>query len=391
MPAEYILWLTVPEIAMQVSFIYFVVMSAAEPENPCANGLDNIVADMCTDESAIEDSYDGSTHVDSVLLRITKQQNNCICRVSLQNNTTNYTVYISKYGERSDAAPEQQNCGLSVDVEYVDTPETTRSLQSIECTSGTSRRSIALGGSELIFKSRIINGNFTRGYCMQISRDQPIFSCKMNDQVKTAGSDGDWILTSGEQQSSLNECKRYCLQTEDCVAVHYEQISYCFVYNVTTTVYSKDDSTYSRKDCVDTQKLKISCYPPEATTQISLVTTTDDSISTNVLSVTELIDDNQVTNYNTRSTIEREKKEISKDTSTSLLVAIIIAIIGCTVAVVFAGTTVFYRRQLHTQQSKIPLAPSVNYVDLSRARDVSDYSTLNTPEVNEQQYETVKE
>ncbi|XP_076078794.1 uncharacterized protein LOC143048810 [Mytilus galloprovincialis] len=177
------------------------VMHAVEPKDPCPSNLDHIAANMCTDDSTIEDNNDGTKHVDSVLLRITKQQNNCICHLSLQNNATNYTMYMSKYEELSKAAPEQQNCGLAVDVDYVDTSDTTRSLQPIRCTSGTSLRSIALGGSKLILQSRIIDGNFTRGYCMQIFRSEAIYTCSMIDQVDKAGSDNDWIMTSGTQQT----------------------------------------------------------------------------------------------------------------------------------------------------------------------------------------------
>lgn len=74
----------------------------------------------------------------------------------------------------------------------------------------------------------------------------------MIDQVDKAGLDGDWIITSGTQHKSFDNCKIYCLQTEACVAVHYES-NYCFVYNKTTDVYTKDMSTFSRKDCVDNQ------------------------------------------------------------------------------------------------------------------------------------------
>lgn len=125
---------------------------------------------MCTDDSVEEDSADGGRVVDSVLLRIAKQQNNCTCHVNLQSSRTNYTIYMSKYNGLSNSAPELHNCGLAVDVDYEDTSDTTRSLQSIECTSGTGVRAIDLGGNDLILKSRIILGDFTRGYCMQIYR-----------------------------------------------------------------------------------------------------------------------------------------------------------------------------------------------------------------------------
>lgn len=133
---------------------------------------------MCTNDSVVEDSKDGYKAVDSVLLRITKQQNNCTCHISLHKTVTNYTIYMSKYGELSNSAPGEPKCGLAVDVEYVETSDTSRPLKSIECTSGTSNRSITLEGNELTFRSRIINGSFTRGYCMQIHRSKYLFMNK---------------------------------------------------------------------------------------------------------------------------------------------------------------------------------------------------------------------
>ncbi|CAC5366883.1 unnamed protein product [Mytilus coruscus] len=227
-------------------------MHASDPEDPCPSELDHIVADMCTDDFAIEENLNGSKTVDSVLLRIIKQQSNCICHVSLQNNAMNYTIFMSIYEEQSNAAPEQQNCGLAVDVDYVDTSNTTRSLQPIECTNGTGIRSIGLDGNELKLKTRIIGGTFTRGYCMQIFRNQSTNPCQMNARVNLAGRDDDWIQTHGPQHTTFSDCERYCLQVATCVAVYYES-NYCFVYNKKTTVSPKDDTNYSQKHCVDTQ------------------------------------------------------------------------------------------------------------------------------------------
>ncbi|CAG2226799.1 unnamed protein product [Mytilus edulis] len=207
----------------------------------------------------------------------------------------------------------------------------------------------------------------------------------MNDQKGKSGSDDDWITA---YLTSVDECKQYCLQTKACVAVHYEHDNnYCFVYNRTSTVFIRLSSTYSQKHCADTQKLEIRCYPPESTLQSNQVSTTEDTVTTKLKTLTKPTSDNQLTVSTTQSTIERDKEYI-KDTHPSFLVALIIAIIGCTVAVIFAGTTLFYKRQLLTQKSKSPLASSVNYVDLSVARDDSDYSAINTQVVNEQ-YETV--
>lgn len=76
----------------------------------------------------------------------------------------------------------------------------------------------------------------------------------MNDHLQKAGSEDDWIETYGEHHTSIDECKQYCLQTKACVAVHFENHNkYCFVYNQTTTILTKDDSIYSQKHCEDSQ------------------------------------------------------------------------------------------------------------------------------------------
>lgn len=74
----------------------------------------------------------------------------------------------------------------------------------------------------------------------------------MNDKEGTAGSDGDWIETNGVQHTSFDECKRYCLRTDICVAVHFQQ-TYCFVYIRTTNIISKENAIYSKKHCTDSQ------------------------------------------------------------------------------------------------------------------------------------------
>ncbi|CAG2239003.1 unnamed protein product [Mytilus edulis] len=277
---------------------------------------------MCTNESAVEENTNGYKAVDSVLLRITKHQNNCICHVSLQNTVHNYTISMSKYEGLTTSAPVQSNCGLAVDVESIDKSNTTQSIESINCITGTSMRLIALDDNELKFKSRIIKGNFTRGYCMHISRDQAILSCKMKDQAEKAGSDKDWIQTNGStQHTSVDECKKYCLQTKVCEAVHFVA-NFCFVYIRTSLeLIHVDGSVYSKKDCVDTQKLKIKCDLPEPTTQSSQETTTDVTISTKTDTVTTPISDSIMTSFNTQSSITT-KDDIIEDKTSDLYVYI---------------------------------------------------------------------
>jgi hypothetical protein len=56
------------------------------------------VADMCKSSSATEEASSGGYKVDSVVLRIMMQQNNCICRVTLDNQNENLVVVdLRKY------------------------------------------------------------------------------------------------------------------------------------------------------------------------------------------------------------------------------------------------------------------------------------------------------
>lgn len=99
----------------------------------------------------------------------------------------------------------------------------------------------------------LYTGRFTINFCFA---DKSINECSMHDQLKKGGSDSDWIVTYGTQHTSFNECKQYCLRTAICVAVHYEYDNkYCFVYNKTTSLITRDDATYSQKHCVDTQSM----------------------------------------------------------------------------------------------------------------------------------------
>ncbi|XP_071137462.1 uncharacterized protein [Mytilus edulis] len=144
----------------------------------------------------------------------------------------------------------------------------------------------------------------------------------MNDQEGNAGVNDDWILSYRTTNTSIDECKVYCLQSNVCVAVHYEYNNkYCFVYNQTTPLTGKDNSTYSEKKCVDTQKLQIKCYPPDPTTQTSQDTTPEENFSTKTETVTTPISNNPLTNSNTHSTIMEEKKS-TKDKKSDLYVYI---------------------------------------------------------------------
>ena len=59
----------------------------------------------------------------------------------------------------------------SVDIAHIPEMSTGNVIAPVECRDNVNYRTIPLlQNGTLQFKSRIINGNFTRGYCMQISR-----------------------------------------------------------------------------------------------------------------------------------------------------------------------------------------------------------------------------
>lgn len=65
-------------------------------------------------------SDDGSKPDDSILLRITKQQNNCKCHVNLETSATYATINISKQDGTTNSTHDRLHCGLAVDIKHVD-------------------------------------------------------------------------------------------------------------------------------------------------------------------------------------------------------------------------------------------------------------------------------
>ncbi|CAC5404792.1 unnamed protein product [Mytilus coruscus] len=140
--------------------------------NPCLDTTpQSTIADMCTTNYATEDNKNGGTTVDTVALRVKTQQDGCTCEVTLLNQTNVYTIYMRKYDLVTSAAPEHAECGLAVDIEYHIPNNLPENKFPIECTKGIDTRSITLSNNEILyFKSRIIAGSFSRGYCIQIYR-----------------------------------------------------------------------------------------------------------------------------------------------------------------------------------------------------------------------------
>ena len=128
------------------------------------------VADMCKSCFATEEKHSGNDNVDSVVLRI-MIQDNCICRVNIENQIQLIHIGLGKYGDFTDSAPEELECGLTVDINHIPDTSTGNVIGPIECIENVDYRIIPLlKNSTLQLKPRTINGSFTRRYCMVIGR-----------------------------------------------------------------------------------------------------------------------------------------------------------------------------------------------------------------------------
>jgi hypothetical protein len=131
---------------------------------------------MCKSSFANEDNTNnGSFTVDRVVLRI-MIQDNCVCRVTIDNQIGPVSIGLRTYDGLSSSSPEAYGCGLTVDITHISDMSTGNIIDPIECIDNGTFRSIPLLQNETLqFKSSIINGNFTRGYCMQIQRGKVAF------------------------------------------------------------------------------------------------------------------------------------------------------------------------------------------------------------------------
>lgn len=126
---------------------------------------------MCQAEVGTEEDDFGNPRADSVALRITTREDNCVCKVFLQNQTNDHTVFMSAYDKKTSAAPETPYCGLEINVSLSVGPDNDKSLKTVNCTSGTVVQPIQLPQNEMLsFTSTLTEGSFTRGYCFQIFR-----------------------------------------------------------------------------------------------------------------------------------------------------------------------------------------------------------------------------
>ena len=126
---------------------------------------------MCMFSSGTEEAHSGSHRVNSVVLRKMTLEDDCICRVMIDNQIDTVSVGIRKVNGLTASAPEKADCGLEVDVNHIPKKSTGNVPAPIEClVNDTIRHTPLFQNGYLQFRSRIINGSFIRGFCIRIIR-----------------------------------------------------------------------------------------------------------------------------------------------------------------------------------------------------------------------------
>ena len=127
---------------------------------------------MCKQESASEQQANGYANVDSVVIQA-NIHDNCTCTVSIKDAINTFQLYILPYNSLPSSSPNTSLCGLQIDISILNAegPSSITTVGKMACEIGKDRKSIAfLKNDRLAFKSTIIDGNFTRGYCIQIEK-----------------------------------------------------------------------------------------------------------------------------------------------------------------------------------------------------------------------------
>ncbi|CAC5418055.1 unnamed protein product [Mytilus coruscus] len=129
---------------------------------------------MCEIGSAVENIDDGNNNADTVVLSLMENRNNCSCYVNVENMNSNTILYIKPYNDLPASAPKEQLCGMIIDLFRIYPNQNSQHISEtpIGCNSGQIQRSVTLTreNNKLEFISKIVTGNFTRGYCIQIIR-----------------------------------------------------------------------------------------------------------------------------------------------------------------------------------------------------------------------------
>lgn len=123
---------------------------------------------MCQTTARVEDDQDGNIYFDSVFLSLIQQEDNCSCTVSVKNTHSFVNLFI----KRLDNLTEQPLCGMEIDIYFVSPQVNDLFYQSLtRCDNKETTISLSILENEYIqFITRVVDGNFSNGYCIQITR-----------------------------------------------------------------------------------------------------------------------------------------------------------------------------------------------------------------------------
>ncbi|CAC5418076.1 unnamed protein product [Mytilus coruscus] len=127
------------------------------------------VAKMCQSTTAVENDDDGNDTIDSVFLSLLEQENYCSCNISVKNVQTTINLNITRLNNLT----EQPLCGIEIDIYFL-RPNESNVPESfpIRCNSTEQTLRFSLFRNEYLqFTSRVEDGNFSIGYCVQILRE----------------------------------------------------------------------------------------------------------------------------------------------------------------------------------------------------------------------------
>ncbi|XP_052088025.1 uncharacterized protein LOC127725212 isoform X2 [Mytilus californianus] len=233
--------------------LFTIITELHAVDDPCSGIDSKIVVDMCTDEHVVEDSKDGYDKIDSVVVRVMEQKANCTCRVSLKNIKGSHIVQMRKYQGLSSSAPLTENCGLAIDVDYPEVIGYASNRYPINCISGTTKRVIGLEKNGVIeLKSRIISGNFSRGYCMQIYRDNLMSGDPV--QLNIQCDDPENTTTIPTTHASATTKYKNKQSSTDKIASTADTKGNAKTSTVTTKGYNKEEEIASTTNTNDNYK-----------------------------------------------------------------------------------------------------------------------------------------
>jgi hypothetical protein len=72
------------------------------------------------------------------------QQDDCICRVTIDNQIKPLSIGLTKYDGLTSSAPEEYGCGLAVDINHIPDISTGNIIAPIECTENVAFRILPL-------------------------------------------------------------------------------------------------------------------------------------------------------------------------------------------------------------------------------------------------------